>query len=800
MFLTDVVEPSSDAKNTQMDFIDYLNKYWTFIGIVLSIIVIILFVFYFCKKQMMAKSNMRLNQNNNQQKYIKEVYIEVGNSAEKLRYFSDKRMIRHASNILNIMLSDTTGKIIAHSCHIYFFHKNRLFFKSNLNKVSNFLNDSNVYQLNIEQFARHNASYRFKEKFDELSSFVTLYSKQVMIVKGNAGSGKTNLIYDYCLYLKRKKQDFIYINCRDAASQNVEEYFNNSFYINGESFKLVKEIAKCLFLIKKIILRKRIFVIFEGANEAESDSFDRNLITFINDIKLHKIQNKVFKFIISTREEHYSNSFKDVIEGNLNDKSRIVYNDLSMIDDRNTDFENIIQKYSDYFSYTGTISPNTTAVISQSFFMIRLFFELYKNKKEDIDIRNSRQIFQTYIDELNKQYKCSSGILNTICEIMIKQKKFDGIPYEEVIKKGFRDNNIDELLNCSTLFCKSMDYSSNKVLGGASPVLTIVFDEFRDYLLASSIFNERTTIAILKDMLVNGYTCKEGVSKYLYLSYRVTGNILKCKEILGISQLKNIHVYYKNYNVNIVTSIILDSNSTLKQFEIDYISELPMYGYDAYLIFEYLLKKISEDDSLIIYILKKIKAEKCSFSVCFNHFKYRNFEQILNEEIEKGYNNTIVIDCLKYIIEQIKDREEERSQYMVDVDEELLDYKYEFAFTYIPLFENNIISRKKFLNKFGLERNSYFYKKLTELYYHFFGFYWNPKKEYEKFYSQSFKTYDDFLIAHYHMTMRDLKQFNRSDLRFKFYFSNSDNSVLNLLRDDAILEIIEEVIDTHYEN
>ena len=771
-------------------FISLFNNWWQIITIVAVVILVVLF-FTLIKSNMNEKSRERLNQNGNKEKYIKDVYIEVGDSAERLRFFSDKKMKKAATRQLNYLLRDYNGKAIAKKCNIFFWQKNTFFLERNIKRISKFLKSK--IDDNELDYVRHNCSYFHSEQLKKLNELVSLYLKRIMVIKGNAGSGKTNLIYDFCKKLLGNNGSLIYSNCR-YINESIEDYFYKSFFVGKNSFQKPKTIARWLFMLKQFIFRKKIFVVFEGVNEAERDGFDIELIDFLNDINRYFLNRRVFKFIISTREEHFSASFEETLK-NLNDLNSLSYNNIQPINNYNSDFENIINKYKNHFNFKGDLSTTTKHIISKSFFMVRLFFELFKDQSDNVDIKNSREIFDKYISELSKNNKCVYGILNEICEIMTSNKTFDGVTYDSIIKKGFTKKDIDYLVMNSTLICKTIRINQSSNLSISNEYITILFDEFRDFLIANHINQKRATISILKDLIDNKFTCEEGVTKYLYLSYRLDNKLNKCKEIISIPEVSRIFVNRRE-RVNIVTSVIIDCELKPLDFELEYINKL-YYGEDSYLLFDLFLDKLSDDDSVVKKIINFIRLGHGSFETGLKKFHPADFEKKIINQINRGYSNDEVINNLNIILNYIKNEYEEREKYFV-LDE--LNYKYRFDYLFVPIFKNKIINKESFVEKFKVAKGSYYYEKICSIHEYFFGCYWDPYIEYRRHYKYYFENFDEFLISHYHIPMKMINYFRKDDLRIKYSFSSSSDSIAALIRIESIKNILKEVIDTHYEN
>ena len=74
----------------ELNIADFYSTYKDLIILLLSIVIVIILLFIITKTTNKV-SKTRLNQNVNNSKYVPEIYVESGDAAEKLRYFTYRK-------------------------------------------------------------------------------------------------------------------------------------------------------------------------------------------------------------------------------------------------------------------------------------------------------------------------------------------------------------------------------------------------------------------------------------------------------------------------------------------------------------------------------------------------------------------------------------------------------------------------------------------------------------------------------------------------------------------------------------
>ena len=274
-------------------------------------IVALISIYIFYKRIINRRSKNYYENNVRNKKYIEDIYVEIGETSEKIRYFiyaeKWKKRIRKS---LKTIMSKNNKKIANKIYKIRGISLNKKLdnYEKLLTKVKENKGKGVKYQ-NELWFLEHN-SYYYRDEIGDLRQKLQIINSKILFILGKAGSGKTNLAtYMAKLITEKNKYFCIYMNAKDIKDRNIEEYFKEFFYtdmiINKEREKLIY-----LYLITLKLLRKKMYIIVEALNENTDSNFVYNLSMFIN--KYSKYDN--LRFIITSRIEFFDVKYKKVID------------------------------------------------------------------------------------------------------------------------------------------------------------------------------------------------------------------------------------------------------------------------------------------------------------------------------------------------------------------------------------------------------------------------------------------------------------------------------------------------------
>lgn len=585
-----------------IDYISNFKEYFdlikfVFIGILFLIAIIVLFNY---KKRVNTKSKKEYTKNEKNGKFISDLYVELGNSNEKLRYMYNSyfwtwRIRKEFYKLLHTNL----GKMMAKRTNIkvYNYLTKKGLYKS-LKKCQSFLENCRKFELNDERnfmyYLSHNSFY-LKDDIERLLDNMKLSNTNVCFLLGKAGSGKTNLLTNFAKkIINNYSKTCVYIDSKDVEDNNVERkflsYFDSSLILTENNNVLIS-----LLLFIKKIFKVKIVVIIEAINENSNLDFYKNLCRFIN--KYHK--NKNIKIIISSRTEFYNIKFKKIFDEYLEEdvKYEIISIETSKLS--NNILEKMFDKYSKYFKFNGSVSPNVRYLLYDSPILMRIFFECYKNSNDMICDIDKSKLFSEYIANLTEKYPNLKKILKEITNYMINNDRFD---YIDINKIAIDFNNIENLIYENVLLTKSIIENEGKINEEKIETIAITYDEIRDYLISNQLIemSKDSKIDIIKyidKMIEYKFPIVEGVIKNLYCYYKNENNKI-CKHIINIDTLKNYNFGNRDMFTNAHLDFIFSSKQELLDFELKYLNELD------YIVSKDLARLILISISNSIYLLK----------------------------------------------------------------------------------------------------------------------------------------------------------------------------------------------------
>ena len=774
--------------------IDFFNRYYQ-ITITLASIVFVLIFLIAVSRLTNSNSKRRMSRNINNKKYKPSVYVEVGDAADNLRYYSYSKMKRKANFRLNKLLSDKAGRMIKKHSHIHFYHSVNMFFDTKIRKIKKLKNKNSSMLSNSLHAAIHcGNSYFMEQGINNLKYKHDLFRKRIVIIKGNAGTGKTNLICNYTQSLFKKHKHVIYINAKDVNS-SFKDYFYRSFY-KHDSFSALKRCAIKINLFIKAVFNKKLFVIIEGINENENNCFDRDLLEFVS---THCGRN--MKYVISTREEHYSRVFKDEIDEYLGNKTNKYLDYIELLPETlySCDIEYAFKKYEEEYCFKGTITENTKRVITRNFFMIRLFFETYSKSNTQVDIKNINALFNSYINCLRDTIDNIDLFLESICKEMISKDRYDYVPVKELSSLIDRQS-IQKAISESILLTTFVGYEESDPFSIDEECIGFLFDEFRDYLLATFILKDKTTIiSHLTSIIKNNYTCAEGVTRFIYMYFRENNCIKELNKMFTIPGINRVSEFKKDaiggHSLNFVTNYLLDTYSTPLNYELNYIDRY-LYIDNAKAIIEGYFNLIDTNPSIPLLLFDYISKNRYgNFErELFSIKDRKKIEKIRDTLLENRFSDSELLSDIEDLLIELEESKEYRFDSFDGKCFKIVNHDF------ILFFKSRRIKKKEFDSLFMAIGGSYIYSKITDIYNVLYGSSWSLRKEYNKFYKQEFDDFKDYLVSINKIPLSLVNRAIQYKGHIKYLCSFNGNSMSALFRMVYIENILEEICNKHYEN
>ena len=582
-----------------VDMIDFwklilvdINNWYGFIGaIILLLIISITFIRF--KKQINRKSILEINKNNGK-KYFRDLYVEIGDTHDLLRYFinGDKWFKRLRSNLYKF-LNNYVGQLFKNYSGITIrkYSRKRIIYKhlSEIQeKIEKIDKEAKIGENNL--LFLHTNAYNYKYELPELVATGNLIKKRVCFVLGEAGCGKTNLMTRVSkVIIEKYKEHCIYINAKTITDNNIEKKFNEYFYtkifINDHSINRIK-----VYLTLLSLTSEKIFVIFEAVNENENPNFIMELVNFINKYSEYK---KIY-FIITARSEFFKIKYEQIITDCLTVDYEIIsinnreFNGLAL--------DRMMVKYREHYEFHGQISDALSSTLKRSPIMMRMFFECFEKSNQDINEMTGFQLFNYYIEKLRVKYHTIDlwGLLYDIAKCMIDENRYDYVLINNLCNI---DGTSDTLVYENVLLDQSIIVNENSLDQESQSVITFTYDEMRDFILSKyliKIYNsgEMDLVKYLDSCKATNSNILEGILKYLYLQFKMDNNYELAKLILN--EYANGTIIYLGYQeegfMDLGLKIIFLQNQDIEDFEIEYISNSHFSSRDIQYIIKTLIK------------------------------------------------------------------------------------------------------------------------------------------------------------------------------------------------------------------
>ena len=347
---------------------------------------------------------------------------------------------------------------------------------------------------------------------------IDLLTNKVLIIKAIAGHGKTNLLCDFTEnFLLKKKHKCIYLGTGElnhlGEQETVEQALMRALFADEYQFI---DILRLIKFDKKI---DDFFIVFDGINEHKNLAlFASALEQFIQRMSEHNI-----KIILTCRSEYFDDRF-----GNL-----LRLDNLSIIDLDDWRFKHEIPDVhikaliANYFSeFNIQLDPRRVGEkVSQTFnddkLLLRIFCEAYENENPTDYLHNiyKLEIFNKYLEKKSAVIKGLTNCLSEIITWMIEHDEFSNIRFENLSKETI--DVIDATAHENVVIKRDL-ITVPEIAFGKADVINFVYDEFRDYLIASRILllwgQDITQSKYEVEKLTKTFsTTSEGIQKYLCL-------------------------------------------------------------------------------------------------------------------------------------------------------------------------------------------------------------------------------------------------------------------------------------------
>lgn len=282
-------ENTQIQKSTWQIFIDFIGQAQTIYSLIIFACVLLVFVgcLILFRYNVNKLSKAQINVFKDNKKYIPQLYVELNNNMEKLRYFFfsthwKKRIIRE----YNLLFRGHIGKKIKQVCkHEINYH---IGYFSTINQIEKTLIQTRDVLENYRQNHKDkegqlgdlvhfvgSITYSCVRVVSELLDDVAKIKSKNLILIGSAGNGKTNLLCRATELLIKNKYPCLLINSRD-----VDETVKGHIIKVLPLFWKSKNHPMWFLFIVNILLRLRnkyFFIIIDAINENDNEKFKSSI-------------------------------------------------------------------------------------------------------------------------------------------------------------------------------------------------------------------------------------------------------------------------------------------------------------------------------------------------------------------------------------------------------------------------------------------------------------------------------------------------------------------------------------------
>ena len=605
------------------DILDWGQRLFFIIPIILLVIIFIATLLTFrsrCRKLTIES----VEQYTASGKYIKGLFVELNDSKEFIRAFCfsklwKQRVIRRYNTLFN----DKMGKELP---KVYF--ENRICLhlsnresakkvKKEIGETKQFLEKMNKRELVCNpDYMNTNMLYEcfgsgYSRSIDNIEKMASYLDSKYLVITGTAGNGKSMMLCSVADLLLSKKETVFFLNARDIKENLVSHLAK---IVMSEKLKSVFAIWWNLQGLIHSVIKKNIYIIVDAINENDNSDFLESLSDSLEQL----LKNKNVLVILSCRSEYYDLKYKKYLF-----KEGTRYN-ASFLNLQEGDYsyearERLIANYARHYKFEGELSEEVKGKITKQLLLVRILFEVYSGKNDNIYELNKYKLYKQYIDGTDN--KEIGFLLRQLAQYMFDNRQYENIP---LVKLGQLSDKY-EIIDSSVLVCRNLVKNKDTLREETEEVINFVYDEMRDYRLSTYLLgvcedeNGNVDYSKVKSKLLElkeqGAVCLEGVINYIY-NHCVDENNTQMLEFLLFGLIKErdnqIDAFRNRRNIHI------SSWGLTLLFETDSIDSDLGKKYVDFILRE---NPGKEAQKLLVYLLRQEYSEgKYSLDVLLNAF------------------------------------------------------------------------------------------------------------------------------------------------------------------------------------
>ena len=592
---TDVNITTTTEPSVFEQIIDFIGSAQTLWGVFIAIVCILFFIYCVIsfRTKIKKQSNGMINKFINEKKYLPDIYVELNNNMEMLRYYIFSSRWKHRIiNQYNSMFKGAIGKMFKNhfadnlNTHISRFTSIQNL-KLEISKTLTFIDKLNKEKKEYREslgdlfFIFRNFTFQYEMFLKKLEQYCDIVDSKNLLLIGSAGNGKTSLLCRTTEMATSNKIPCLLINSRDIQGSCVE-YLMDKLPLSFLGIKYRKVYLYVVNVLMKI-QRKNFYILIDAVNENDNTEFMNSISDLCNYInKFSRI-----KLIFSCRSEYFSYRYESLFK--QCDTPPLLVNLMKESYDKRAT-QKLLRYYSDNYNVHGMFSVNLTNNLMNSLLLMRIFFEVNENQSlNNLEFRNA-EIHKKYIDKVANENPDIDfkNIIERISANMIENNNFDSVNIQELCLPVSEKDVFIRLLDNNLIINRTIK-SGKGITESEAEHIYFVFDEFRDYCLARNLLRtdesakdiHYTSLFDKIDYLFeNKLSPVEGVIKYAYFHFKEMDCVDCCQKLLEVYGKQNISYisnkdYYRNRQSDhfddFGISLLFMDNESLLPFEYNYL-------------------------------------------------------------------------------------------------------------------------------------------------------------------------------------------------------------------------------------